>query len=116
MPTIKAIYAYLSGDVALKIEPIPYIAEVLQIPEQLLFDDSSRARKTYLKHIFNSISAEETRLMQNAVCEKKNTQSTIPKDIHYKIQDLLIYDPEMFLKELESTLTQYKELTLKFRK
>jgi transcriptional regulator with XRE-family HTH domain len=32
-PTIKAIYAYLNGNIALKIELIPYIAEVLEIPE-----------------------------------------------------------------------------------
>ncbi|PUE67664.1 hypothetical protein [Arcobacter lacus] len=51
IPTIKAIYAYLSGDIALKVELLPYIAEVLEIPEQILFDDSSRTRKIYLKHI-----------------------------------------------------------------
>lgn len=116
IPTIKAIYSYLSGDVALKLELIPYIAEVLEIPEQLLFDDTLRTRKRYLKHILNSISSEETQLLQNALCEKKSTLNATPKDVHYKIHDLLIYAPEMFLKELESTLTQYKELTIKFRK
>ena len=54
IPTVKAIYGYLSGDIALKIELIPYIAEVLEIPEQFLFDDSSRARKIFLKHILKS--------------------------------------------------------------
>ena len=116
IPTIKAIYAYLSGDVALKIELIPYIAEVLEIPEQILFDDSSRARKIYLKHILNSISSEEKQLLESALCEKKDRPNAIPKDRYYKIQDLLIYAPEMFLNQLESTLAQYRDLTLKFRK
>lgn len=116
IPTIKAIYGYLSGTNAIKIELIPYIAEVLEIPEQILFDDSSRARKIYLKHILNSITAEEKQLLQSALCEKNPLANSTPKDRYYKIQDLLIYAPEMFLHELESTLTQYKDLTLKFRK
>ena len=51
IPSEKSIYAYLNGRIGIKIELIPYIAEVLEIPEQLLFDDSSRTRKIYLKHI-----------------------------------------------------------------
>lgn len=47
VPSENTIYAYLNGRIGLKIELIPYIAEVLQIPEQLLFDDSSRTRKIY---------------------------------------------------------------------
>ena len=38
---------------------IPYIAEILGVPEQLLFDDSPNTRKTYLKHILTTISNEE---------------------------------------------------------
>ncbi|OIP54213.1 MAG: hypothetical protein AUK54_06915 [Helicobacteraceae bacterium CG2_30_36_10] len=114
-PTLKAMYAYLSGDVALKIELIPYIAEVLNIPEQLLFDDSARARKTFLKYITESISSEEKEFLKARVCGEKATQS-VPKDRFYTIQDLLIYAPDMFLNELERTLKEYKDLTLKFRK
>lgn len=114
-PTLKAMYAYLSGSVSLKIELIPYIAEVLNIPEQLLFDESPRARKIFLKYILNSLSSEEKELMQTRVCEEKATTS-VPKDRYYKIQDLLMYAPEMFLSELEMTLKEYKDLTLKFRK
>ena len=49
IPSEKSIYAYLNGRIGIKIELIPYIAEVLEIPEQLLFDNSSRTRKIYLK-------------------------------------------------------------------
>ena len=115
IPSEKSIYAYLNGRIGIKIELIPYIAEVLNISEQLLFDDSPRARKTFLKYILDSLSSEEKELVRSRVCEEKNTPS-VPKDRYYKIQDLLVYAPEMFLSELEMTLKEYKDLTLKFRK
>ena len=115
VPSENTIYAYLNGRIGIKIELIPYIAEVLNIPEQLLFDDSARARKTFLKYITESISSEEKEFLKARVCGEKATQS-VPKDRFYTIQDLLIYAPDMFLNELERTLKEYKDLTLKFRK
>ena len=112
IPTIKAIYAYLSGDIALKIELIPYIAEVLQIPEQLLFDDSSRTRKIYLNHLLKDITSEEAELLKSRLCDEKQPISTVPKDRMHKIQDLLQYAPEMFIQHLENTLKEYKDLTI----
>ena len=35
---------------------------------------------------------------------------------YYKIKDLLMYAPDMFLNELETMLKEYRDLTLKFRK
>ncbi len=116
IPTIKAIYAYLNGNIALKIELIPYIAEVLEIPEQLLFDDSSRARKIYLKHILQNASSEEKEFIKSKVCQEQTSKIQIPKDRFHAIQDLLVYAPEIFLENLESTLKNYKDLTLKFTK
>ena len=114
VPTIKAIYAYLNGNIALKIELIPYIAEVLEIPEQLLFDDSSRTRKIYLKHILQNASSEEKEFIKSKVCQEQTSKINIPKDRFHKIQDLLVYAPEIFLDNLESTLKNYKDLTIKF--
>ena len=116
IPTIKAIYAYLNGDISLKIELIPYIAEVLEIPEQLLFDDSTRTRKTYLKHILKDISSEEKEIIKEKICPEQNSKITISKDRFHKINDLMIYAPEIFLENLENTLKNYKDLTLKFTK
>lgn len=93
---------------------IPYIAEVLEIPEQLLFDDSSRARKIYLKYIFQNINSEEKEFIKSKICEEQVTKTTIPKERLHKIQDLLLYAPDIFLDNLENTLKNYKELTLKF--
>jgi len=116
IPSEKSIYAYLSGRIGIKIELIPYIAEVLNIPEQLLFDDSSRVRKLYLKHILNSMTAKEREFLKSRLCDDKDTSNIVPKDRLLKIQDLLLYAPDIFLDELEATLGEYKDLTLKFRK
>lgn len=115
-PTLKAMYAYLSGDVALKIELIPYIAEVLNIPEQSLFDDSGRARKIYLRHILASITSEEKEIITSELCKDNSSKINTLQDKFYTIQDLLVYAPNLFLNELENTLKEYKDLTLKFSK
>lgn len=115
LPSENTIYAYLNGRIGIKIELIPYIAEVLQIPEQILFDDSSRTRKIYLKHILQDISSEEKELLKSKLCEKK-TDIKIPKDRFHSIQDLLVYAPEIFLHQIETTLKEYKDLTMKFKK
>jgi transcriptional regulator with XRE-family HTH domain len=116
IPTVKAIYAYLNGKIAMKVELIPYIAEVLNIPEQLLFDDSLRARKNYLKYILDNASSEEKEFVKSKVCVEQIARITIPQDRFHKIQDLLLYAPEIFLDELEKTLRNYKDLTMKFKK
>jgi transcriptional regulator with XRE-family HTH domain len=116
VPSENTIYAYLNGRIGLKIELIPYIAEVLQIPEQLLFDDSSRTRKIYLNHLLKDITSEEAELLKSRLCDEKQPISTVPKDRMHKIQDLLQYAPEMFLQQLENTLKEYKDLTMKFKK
>ena len=59
IPSENTIYAYLNGRIGIKIELIPYIAEVLKVPEQLLFDDSAITRKMYLKHILATATNEE---------------------------------------------------------
>ncbi|MDX9813396.1 MAG: hypothetical protein RBS91_01875 [Sulfurimonadaceae bacterium] len=116
IPTLKAIYGYLSGDVALRVELIPYIAEALEIPEQILFDDTKRGRKIFLKHILKDITSEEKELLRPKVCPEQDQKISIPKDRLYAINDLLIYAPDIFLQELEKTLKNYKDLTLKFKK
>ncbi|MBI3874107.1 MAG: hypothetical protein HY307_03800 [Arcobacter sp.] len=116
IPTVKAIYAYLHLKIAMKFELIPYISEVLNIPEQLLFDDSLRARKNYLKYILDNASSEEKEFVKSKVCAEQTARITIPQDRFHKIQDLLVYAPEIFLDELEKTLRNYKDLTMKFQK
>ena len=116
IPSEKSIYAYLTGRIGIKIELIPYIAEVLNIPEQLLFDDSNRTRKLYLKHILDSISSEEAEFLKSKLCDKKTVSDIMPKDRLFKIQDLLVYAPDIFLNELEIILKDYRDLTFKLKK
>lgn len=116
IPSEKSIYAYLNGRIGIKIELIPYIAEVLGVPEQLFFDDSIRTRKTYLKHIINTISSEEKEYLKSNLCNDSDKKQELNRDKFHTIQDLLIYAPEIFLKELEGTLKNYKDLTMKFSK
>lgn len=118
IPSEKSIYAYLSGRIGIKIELIPYIAEVLEVPEQILFDDSSRTRKIYLKHILEYASSSELQFLKSNICEdkEKNKNTHLPKNRTEQIQDLLMYAPETFLDKLEETLKSYKDLTMKFLK
>lgn len=116
VPSENTIYAYLNGRIGIKIELIPYIAEVLEVPEQLLFDDSNRTRKIYLKHILKNATTSEKEYIKLHLCEDQASTHNIPKDRLHHIQDLLLYAPDMFLDKLEETLKNYKDLTLKFTK
>ena len=115
IPSEKSIYAYLNGRVSIRIELIPYIAEVLEIPEQFLFDDSSRARKIFLKHILKDISNEEKDYLKSHLQNSPDRKFEENKDNINLICELLKYAPEIFLDELKITLKNYKELTLKFK-
>ena len=110
-PAEKSIYAYLNGRIGIKIELIPYISEVLNIPEQILFDDTPRGRMKFLKHITQSATSIEQEFLRSLF---STTQNKTPKDIYNRIEDLLPYAPDQFLTKLEKTLLDYKSLTDKF--
>ena len=116
VPTLNALYSYLSGDVSLRVELIPYIADVLDIPEQVLFDDSIQARMKILKYILDDISSQEYKYMINKLNTKKIEQEneSSQKDVINSISDLLIYAPEPFLKNILSALKNFKTLSDKF--
>ena len=117
IPSINTIYAYLNGRVGLKIELIPYIAEVLNIPEQFLFDDSPRARMGILKEICKDLKSEEKDfLLRQLGISDEREKPIIPIDIFHSINDLLIYAPEIFLRNIEKALKDYKSLTDKLNK
>lgn len=114
IPSESTIYAYLNGRIGIKVELIPYIAEVLNAPEQILFDDSAKTRKIYLKHILSTLLAQEREYLEAHICGGK--KMNLQEERFATICDLLRYAPELFVKELEETLTKYKELTLGFAK
>lgn len=85
----------------------------MDIPEQLLFDDTQRTRKKFLKHILETLSSEEKSILKTKICDDKSAKP-VALDRFYKIQDMLIYAPDIFLDKLEATLKEYRELALKF--
>lgn len=114
IPSESTVYAYLNGRIGIKIELISYMAEILGVPEQLLFDDSPKIRKSYLRHIINTISSEEKRYLRSHICHKSDQQKI--DETYQNICELLRYAPELFLNDLESTLKSFKDTTLKFAK
>lgn len=82
-PTEQTIYRYLSGDRELKIELIPYIAEVLDIQEQELFNFDLEYASSY-----NYKKSKEIR----------------------EIIDLLQYAPANIINVIKEKLINYKNL------
>ena len=116
IPSENTIYAYLNGRIGIKIELIPYIAEVLKVPEQLLFDDSAITKKMYLKHILATATNEEQEYIKSHLQNSPDKKFEKNKDNLNLVCELLKYAPEIFLDELKMTLKNYKDLTLKFTK
>lgn len=88
-PTISSIYAYLNGNIELKADMIPFIAEALGISEQELFSGTDSHR------ILHKIYA------RNPLYNKYN-----------HIIELLEYISPKSLETLEKTLLSYKQKTL----
>ncbi|MCX2716881.1 helix-turn-helix domain-containing protein [Helicobacter sp. MIT 21-1697] len=86
-PTISSIYAYLNGNIDLKADMLPFIADALGVYEQELFSEDSKRilRKFYL---------------QNPIFAK-----------YSHIVELLEYISPKSLETLERTLTSYKHKT-----
>jgi len=78
-PTEKTIYKYLSGDINIPIELIPYIAETFDIAEQELFDTNHQTKLKLLKFLTKNLDKNQFAYMQNIT-----TMSSIVNDV--KIQ------------------------------
>jgi len=82
IPSIQTIYRYLNGKRELKIELIPYIAEVLNVAEQELFSsDLEYATGHNVRY---------------------------SKDVR-EILDLLPYAPRSMIEHIKETLQKFKE-------
>ncbi len=56
-------------------------------------------------------------LLKSKICPEQNQKIDISKDRFHTINDLLVYaSRDFFLENLENTLKNYKDLTLKFTK
>ena len=82
-PSESTIYGYLNGGREIKIELVPYIAEVLNISEQELFSDEIEYSNNY-----NHRYSKEAR----------------------EILDLLQYAPKGAIEEIKAYLLKYKSV------
>jgi len=82
-PSVQTVYRYLNGKRELKVELIPYIAEVLGVSEQELFSFDIEYASEY--NIRYSKDARE-------------------------ILNLLQYAPKPMIEHIKTTLNKYKEL------
>ena len=99
VPTEKAIYGYLNGTSNLKIELITYIAETLNIKEQVLFDD---------------ISSSKYKLTRtDTSCVKEPLVDYLSKDEQdkQKLISLLSYAPNALIKNMIEKLEKIKEIS-----
>lgn len=99
------VYSYLSGHTAIKTYLIPYISDVLGVPEQFLFEENQKVRKRLLKYLAKNLTEEEYSYLN------KNLQYNLQLPRHNKILGLLKFAPEPLLDKLEISLEKIKNIT-----
>ena len=101
----KIVYSYLSGHTAIKAYLIPYISDVLGVPEQFLFDESKNSRMKMIKYISAGLTQEEKAYLQTVINEDKNREE------QEEIMTLLQYAPSPMLTKIKKSLLQIKSIT-----
>jgi len=96
VPTEKAIYGYLNGTSNLKIELIPYIAEVLNIKEQVLFDTTS----------YKAEERKNSYVKESKVHYQKKNDNELQALIN-----LLPYAPTALIENMIEKLEKIKEIS-----
>ena len=121
VPSLSAIYTYLNGSASIKAELIPYIAEVLNIMEQELFNTNKKTRKKCFKYLVENAEQSEleyfstylnSRLTSNIDIESEavmNFKSFNSNKIKVLI-NLLEYAPDSFIDRVISRLKEYKKI------
>ncbi len=96
IPNIQTIYGYLNGKRELKVELIPYIAEVLDVSEQELFSFDIEYAASYNLR-YSSEIREIVELLGYA-----------PKSVREEIRTLLKEIKEHFEKKLQNIKSRYR--------
>lgn len=119
-PTEKTIYKYLDGNISIKIELIPYIAEVLQITEQELFTKDTKSRKKFFQKLIKTANNDEIEILKNKFDLKFNETSIVKEpsntygkesDLENELIQLLPYAPKPLLKNFVEKLKELKEFS-----
>ena len=99
------VYSYLSGHTAIKAYLVPYISDVLGIPEQFLFEESQKVRMRMIRHLLKELSEEERVYLETALNRDKNV------DMQHNILELIKYAPEPLLNKITVSLQKIKNIT-----
>ena len=103
--SLPSVYTYLSGKTVITADLIPYICEVLHIPEQILFDTSPETKELLLKTLFQNPSPKEERLIISLLLNSRLT--ILPHDF----LELLQYAPKPMIDKIQKSLQEIKEIT-----
>ena len=121
VPSTSAIYSYLNGRINIPVELISYVADVLDVSEQELFDTSSKARKKCFKYFLQEASKDELEYFYSFI----NSQIKNNVNVNYgkiimnsettdekleKFSELLKYAPADFMDKVLEKLEQYKKI------
>lgn len=117
----KVVYFYLSGKTVINPNFIPYIAEVLNITEQELFDITPKTRKRCFKYFLQNASKKELEYFNNFINAQIHNNINInygsvmmnQKLIDEKIEQfakLLKYAPNDFIDKVLAKLEEYKKM------
>ncbi len=102
------VYSYLSGQTAIKTYLIPYISDVLGVPEQFLFEENKKVRKRVLKHLAKNLTDDEYSYLN------ENLKQNLHIHEYNKILELLKYAPTPLLNKIQISLQKIKNITQEF--
>jgi transcriptional regulator with XRE-family HTH domain len=100
------IYSYLNGKTAIKAYLIPYISDVLGIPEQFLFEETPKTRKKLLQYLLETLTKDELDYLSSYI----DKSASLP----IGLADLLQYAPPPLLIKIEDSLKKIKNITHEF--
>ncbi len=103
----KIVYSYLSGHTAIKAYLIPYISDVLGVPEQFFFEESEKSRIRMIKHISQNLSTNEEVYLKTILNKDKNVNT------QNEIINLIKYAPEPMLSKIKKSLEDIRDITQK---
>lgn len=108
----KIVYSYLDETTAMRAELIPHIAQILEITEQELFDDSEAKRVKQLRHILKNPTELEKKTAMLLLKELDGgVDYGFPTDYQLRlIAELLPYAPTITIDKILKVLAKYKEL------
>ncbi|MBT5935050.1 helix-turn-helix transcriptional regulator [Sulfurimonas sp.] len=118
VPSVSAIYSYLNGRINIPVELISYVAEVLGVTEQELFDTSVESRKKCFKYFLQNAPKEELEYFNHFISSQIHNDINInygevimnSKTSDEKFTELLKYAPVDFMDRVLVKLEEYEKL------